>query len=119
MTWLAMALSLTGNLLIIGKSRAGFGCWIVANVLWLIDAAERGDGAQGLLWLVYLGLALVGFARWGRREAAGARGVVEPHPAANGTRGAIHNPPPAEPTPTGAITPKSTRPLSRQNVMGN
>lgn len=64
MTWLAVVLSLVGNVGVIRKRRWGFSCWVCANAIWIADALGRADAQQTLLWGVYLALALCGWVRW-------------------------------------------------------
>jgi len=69
MTWLAVALSLSGNVGVILKRRWGFACWIAANLAWFADARDRADWPQATLWAVYLALALWGFVSWGEERS--------------------------------------------------
>lgn len=75
MSWFALILSLSGNVLVIKKRRSGFAYWTLANVIWFADALRRGDCAQATLWTVYLVLSVWGWMSWGRAGRADAQAV--------------------------------------------
>jgi len=77
MSWCALILSLSGNVLVIRKRRVGFAYWTLANVFWFADALRRGDCAQAALWAVYLVLAVWGWMSWGRAGQADAQALVD------------------------------------------
>jgi hypothetical protein len=62
--YLAVALSLSGNVGVVRKQRWGMGCWIVSNLIWIPHHWLRGDWPSVMMFSVYLGLALLGFVRW-------------------------------------------------------
>lgn len=65
LTWLCVALSLTGAALVSFKYPfAGSAVWVVANIGWLYDATKRKDRPQMLLWSAYLVTAVLGVWNW-------------------------------------------------------
>ena len=69
MTWLVATVSLFATWLNIRRVRACFAIWFVTNVTWAAyDFAHRLP-AQGVLMLVYAGLAVWGWISWGRHRA--------------------------------------------------
>ncbi len=67
--WLAVALSLAGNVLIVRKQAAGFAVWTLGNCIWIWLALARRDWAQVALFTVYSALNIWGLVGWGRRVA--------------------------------------------------
>ena len=65
LTWICVALSLTGAALVsIKYPFAGSAVWVVANIGWLYDATIRKDRPQMLLWSAYLVTAVLGVWNW-------------------------------------------------------
>lgn len=69
MSWIATALSLTGNLLVNKKRVEGFYVWIISNVLWVIIALRGSDMAQVVLFLCYAILNAHGIISWKRSSS--------------------------------------------------
>ena len=69
MTWLVASASLLATWLNIRRVRACFAIWFVTYVVWAAyDFAHRLP-AQGVLVLIYSGLAVWGWFSWGARRA--------------------------------------------------
>ena len=63
---LALALSLTGNILINHKKRTGYVLWIASNVFWvLVNFIDHMNVYQVIMYIVYTVLNVMGFIRWG------------------------------------------------------
>jgi len=59
-SYIAMALSIIGALLVAKQSWIGWCCWIVANVFWMVYTASNNMTAQLILWTYYLCTASYG-----------------------------------------------------------
>lgn len=70
MGWVLTALSITGVVLNIMKSRAGFAIWMVTNLSWSAIDFYKGIPQQGFLFLVYFMLSVWGWFSW--KPAAGS-----------------------------------------------
>lgn len=66
--YLAMFLSITGNLFICFKKRQGFLLWIVANILWISFALTNKHWGMMILFTVYTAMSLFGWWNWGKEE---------------------------------------------------
>lgn len=67
MIWLLAILSLIGVILNIRKNRFCFVIWVGTNFAWAIIDFYEGIPAQGVLFLVYGGLALYGLYAWRKK----------------------------------------------------
>lgn len=63
-SWLAAALAVTGNVLVIWKSRWGYVLWLMSNGYYIWYNWRLGSSAQAALFVVYTGLSVWGFIRW-------------------------------------------------------
>ena len=68
MTWILTILSLIGVILNIKKNEACFAIWALTNFGWTIIDFQKGIPAQGILFLIYTGLAVWGFFEWRSHE---------------------------------------------------
>ena len=66
MMWALTALSLIGVVLNIKKRKSCFVVWGVTNASWAVIDFHAGLPAQGVLFTVYLGLAVWGMIEWRR-----------------------------------------------------
>ena len=59
-------LSLLGAILVMGFKMPWHGSviWVIANCGWIYDAWKREDRSQMVLWVVYLGTAVIGVINW-------------------------------------------------------
>lgn len=64
MFWFLTILSLIGVILNIKKKRACFLIWMCTNFLWTIIDFKKGIPEQGVLFLIYTGLAIWGWFDW-------------------------------------------------------
>ena len=64
--YMAVALSLAGNIGVVQRQRWGMGVWIIANLIWIAHHVSREDWPSVLLFSAYLALAVWGFVRWRR-----------------------------------------------------
>jgi len=62
--YIAVALSLSGNVGVVQRKRWGMAVWIVANAIWITYHCQREDWPSVLLFAAYLVLAVWGFIRW-------------------------------------------------------
>lgn len=62
--WIAVFLSIIGNILVIKKNRWGFMIWVWSNLLWIIDGWNRSATPQVFLFALYTLIALSGFFNW-------------------------------------------------------
>lgn len=67
MLWLLTVLSIIGVILNIRKKRSGFVFWIITNGIWATYNFYKDIPEQGVLFVVYLALAIYGFIDWGRK----------------------------------------------------
>ena len=65
--WILTGLSLIGVVLNIKKLKVCFLVWAVTNITWAIVDFKAGLVAQGVLFVIYTGLAVYGFLAWRRR----------------------------------------------------
>jgi len=70
MTWLLAFLSLAATVLNIRRVRACFAIWAGTNTAWAIADFAHGLPAQGLLMVVYAGLAVWGWSAWRPRRTS-------------------------------------------------
>ena len=64
-SWLALAFSLFGNVLIAQQKRSGFTVWIVSNALWIIvNIVGTPNIPQILMYIVYSATNIYGFMNW-------------------------------------------------------
>ena len=75
MTWAVAAASLFATWLNIRKIRICFAIWFCTNTAWALYDFAHGLPAQGVVMVIYAGLALYGFRRW---RAAGMMRVAAP-----------------------------------------
>lgn len=66
MLWLLTILSIIGVILNLKKKRSGFLFWIATNGAWAIVNFAKGIPEQGVLFTVYLVLAIWGYLEWGK-----------------------------------------------------
>ena len=62
--YLAVALSLGGNVGAVQRLALGMAVWIFTNVIWVTYHCQREDWPSMLLFTAYLTLAVWGFMRW-------------------------------------------------------
>ncbi len=65
--WLLIGLSLVGVILNIKKVRVCFIIWTGTNLAWAIVDFKIGLIAQGVLFVIYAGLAIWGFIAWRKK----------------------------------------------------
>ncbi|MBI5872712.1 MAG: nicotinamide mononucleotide transporter [Candidatus Omnitrophica bacterium] len=63
--WFLTILSIFGVILNIQKKRSGFLVWMTTNASWCAIDFQAGLPAQGVLFLIYFGLAGWGWLKWG------------------------------------------------------
>jgi hypothetical protein len=66
LSWIITILSLLSSWLIIEHLWVGFGCSLVSNTLWVGRAYYKRDWPQLLLFVISLGLSLMGLISWVR-----------------------------------------------------
>lgn len=66
LSWVITILSLLSSLLIIERLWIGFVCSLVSNTLWVGRAYGKRDWPQLLLFVVSLGLSVMGLISWVR-----------------------------------------------------
>ncbi len=71
LSFLALACSLGGNVLVNYRRRSGFVVWIASNLLWIaVNLYSRNPNwCQVLMFLAYMCLNVQGFLNWGRQSA--------------------------------------------------
>ena len=68
--FVAVGLSLAGNVGVVQRKRWGMGVWIVANLIWISYYLQHEDWPSLTLFTAYLGLAIWGFVRWSKAAPA-------------------------------------------------
>ena len=66
LSWVITILSLLSSLLIIEHLWVGFVCSLVSNTLWVGRAYGKRDWPQMLLFVISLGLSIMGLISWVR-----------------------------------------------------
>lgn len=64
LSWILVALSLTGNVFVIKKNVLGQWLWAISNVGWIAFDISIGAYSQAFLFTVYLGLCIWGIISW-------------------------------------------------------
>lgn len=70
-TWVLMALSIAGTLLVIRRRVSGYYLWVISNIGWIAVDIHKGVHAQALLFFIYLGLSVYGI--WEIRKHSSER----------------------------------------------
>ena len=68
--WVAMGTSLLAVYLLGQKSRAGFACFLISNVIWIALGVLAGIWGIAVGNVLFLGLNARGFAKWKPAPAA-------------------------------------------------
>lgn len=63
-SWVGFACALTGQIMIIYKIPFTFVVWNTANIIWLVLAFNRGDGAQTAMFSMYFIANSVAIYKW-------------------------------------------------------
>lgn len=66
--WIALALSLVGNLLINYKNILGIYVWIISNILWIIVAVNDVDQQKIILFSTYIAFNIHGLIKWSKKS---------------------------------------------------
>jgi len=64
MEYIAATLGILGALLIAFKKRAGFMCWIIGNILWIILGIITDQWGMVAQFAVFEIIAIVGWLKW-------------------------------------------------------
>jgi len=64
LSWILVALSLTGNIFVIKKNVIGQWLWAIANLGWIIFDIYIGAYSQAFLFAVYFGMCVWGIIAW-------------------------------------------------------
>lgn len=64
--WAAIALALSGNILVNRKDVRGFYAWFVGNLIWIVTAAITQQWPQLVLFSAYEALCVHGIWKWRR-----------------------------------------------------
>ena len=67
LSYIAMALSITGNLYVNRKHIAGMWLWLLGSALWIVYAAHSHTWSQVGMFSVYTVLNIDGILRWRRK----------------------------------------------------
>ena len=62
--WIAVMLSISGNIGVVRRQQWGFILWIIANIMWIIDSIRLDALPQAALFTIYLILATWGAWAW-------------------------------------------------------
>ncbi len=66
LSWIIAICSLIGVVLNIKKHRSSFAIWFFTNIYWSFVGFNNRLPAQGVLFLIYSILAVVGWISWGK-----------------------------------------------------
>lgn len=66
--WIAVFLSIAGNLLVINKRVEGFVSWSIANIMWIYIGVTTQLWGMTTLFTVYLGISIYGMFAWSRKK---------------------------------------------------
>lgn len=64
LTYIALALSVIGNILVNNQKKSGYVAWIISNLLWIIFAIYSNIPAQLIMFIIYTILSIHGFSKW-------------------------------------------------------
>ena len=68
-SFVALALSLSGSALINFRRTAGFFVWIASNVAWIaVNLMGTPNWSQIAMFVVYMAMNVHGWVSWGRNE---------------------------------------------------
>ena len=68
-SFVALALSLSGSTLINFRRRAGFFVWIASNVTWIVvNLMGTPNWSQIAMFVVYMAMNVHGWVSWGKDE---------------------------------------------------
>jgi hypothetical protein len=68
--YVAVTLSLAGNVGVVQRKRWGMAVWIIANIIWVSYHTQRRNWPSVSLFGAYLVLSIWGYARWKRPAQA-------------------------------------------------
>lgn len=72
--YVAVGLSLAGNVGVVKRKRWGMAVWTISNFIWISYHLQNQDWPSFLLFSAYLGLSIWGYIRWKEpAESAAAR----------------------------------------------
>lgn len=63
-SWVFALLALTGTILNSRRNKFGFFCWIASNLWMAVTSICAGLIPQGILFFIYLILAIYGIIKW-------------------------------------------------------
>jgi len=71
-SWLAMAVSLAGTVMVNYRNPKGFLVWVLSNIMWILIglAASEVNWGQVCLYVVYLATSIQGYVVWMRKPKA-------------------------------------------------
>jgi len=69
LSWILVALSLTGNVFVIKKNVLGQWLWAIANLGWIAFDLYVGAYSQAFLFAVYFGMCVWGIIAWSKEKA--------------------------------------------------
>jgi len=64
MKWIIFCVALSGLVMNIRKKRAGFVLWLISNGYWAVYNWRAGEYEQGLLFLIFWFMSIIGFFAW-------------------------------------------------------
>ncbi len=68
LSWVFVAMSLTGNYFVIKKNVLGQWIWAAANLGWIVFNLSIGVWSQAFLFAVYLGMCVWGIISWSKQS---------------------------------------------------
>lgn len=69
LNWAMSAIALTGTILNSRRNKFGFICWTLSNLWMAITSIYAGLIPQGILFFIYLLLAIYGIFKWTKLES--------------------------------------------------
>lgn len=66
--WIAVALSIVGNLFVIKRRVEGFILWSIANVLWIYIGVITSLWGMTTLFIVYFLISMYGIFSWSKKK---------------------------------------------------
>lgn len=70
LSWILVAISLTGNYFVIKKNVIGQWLWAVGNLGWILFDLSIAAYSQAFLFAVYLAMCIWGISIWNKEAAA-------------------------------------------------
>jgi nicotinamide riboside transporter PnuC len=66
--WIVTGIAIIGNIFIIKMNKIGYMFWVVSNILMAIYNIYKLQYAQGVLFIFYFIMCIIGWIEWNKKE---------------------------------------------------